>query len=201
MAGDITLREYEDWVHPADALKRAIERFGQRSAIRHLWDALEEGRLQGVAETHQDSTLNHAQRFVFIPIAHWREVGRQGPESFFWPMADLTVSPSLTTYSMKVIDYQGIRFNPRQLEKLIGVPVLQPTTEPKAKGGAPRKEFWDDLWIAIFAQLWDGKLKPTTQSDIERAMLDWAERRGEKLGETTVKKPAQKLFKAYKTWV
>ena len=57
------------------------------------------------------------------------------------------------------------------------------------------------MWVAIFGQLWSNKLVPEKQSDIETAMLDWAEKRGHKLGETTVKKPAQKLFRAYKTWV
>lgn len=129
MAGDLTLREYEDWVRPADALERAIQRFGKRSAIRNLWDVLDDGRLHAVAETASDSTFgNFTQRFVFIPVAHWRAVGQQGPDSFFWLLADLSVSLSPTMYTARVIDYQGIRFNPRQLDKLL---------EPARSAGSP----------------------------------------------------------------
>lgn len=120
MAGDITLEQYEHWVHPADALERAKQRFGQRSAIRHLWDALGDGRLHAVAETRKDGTFSgYTERFVFISAVYWRGVRQQGPESFFWLSADLTVPASPSTYSMSVIEYHGVRFNPRQLEKLL----------------------------------------------------------------------------------
>jgi hypothetical protein len=80
-------------------------------------------------------------------------------------------------------------------------PRSAPATAPAStivptKGGRPAKEFWHDLLIAIFKQIWDGELQPQTQADIERAMLDWASEHGHDLGETSVKVPAKKLFAA-----
>jgi hypothetical protein len=84
-------------------------------------------------------------------------------------------------------------------------PVEEPAENPqptaKHAGGAPRKKFWDDLFIEMFRQLWEGELTPERPSDIGNAMLDWAEKQGHKLGETSVKEPARKLFDAYKSGV
>jgi hypothetical protein len=73
---------------------------------------------------------------------------------------------------------------------------LVPVLREANKGGRPRKEFWDDLLIAIFAQIYEGALTPKSQADLENAMLDWASAHGHQLGETSVKGPARKLFAA-----
>jgi hypothetical protein len=76
-------------------------------------------------------------------------------------------------------------------------PTAEPAVQAK-KGGAPRKEWWDDFWIEICRQIWMGDLTPKTQADLERAMLEWVEnRRDATVGETTIKSAARKLFKAW----
>jgi len=39
-----------------------------------------------------------------------------------------------------------------------------------------------------------GELTPKTQADVERAMLDWVNERGETVAESTVRPMARKLF-------
>jgi hypothetical protein len=112
--------------------------------------------------------------------------------------------------------YYGVRFDPSgvqgllpeqglRLDRKVGTTTTSPPSSaepsppakrPANKGGRPRKEFWDDLLIAIFKQIWDGDLQPQTQADIERAMLDWASDNGHQLSESSVKTPARKLFAA-----
>jgi len=59
----------------------------------------------------------------------------------------------------------------------------------------PRKDFWDDLLIAMFERLWTENWRPKNKTEVENAMLDWAASHGKQLGPTSVKIPAGKLFK------
>ena len=61
-------------------------------------------------------------------------------------------------------------------------------------GGRPRKEWWDNLWCAVWGDVYRGKLKPKRQSDIEKAMLDWAESNGHTVSESVVRPVARKMF-------
>lgn len=70
---------------------------------------------------------------------------------------------------------------------------------PKAKGGRPPAEFWDDMWAAIAAQLYDGTLKPTKQVHIEKAMSDWISGHGHDAGTTTIRGRARRLWDAIST--
>lgn len=100
---------------------------------------------------------------------------------------------------------EALTKKPEEVAVAITSPVtLPPDPTPMAppvafasKSGAPRKEFWDDLFIEIFRQLWLGALTPKRAADVERAMLTWADGKGFKLSETSVKKPARKLFDAW----
>lgn len=66
----------------------------------------------------------------------------------------------------------------------------------RAKGGRPRKPFWDQLWASVAAQLYNGDLKPARQADIERAMHEWLAANGEDAGETAVRAKAKLLWAA-----
>jgi hypothetical protein len=74
-------------------------------------------------------------------------------------------------------------------------PAFAPETSPEQnKGGRPRKEWWDDLWCAVWGLAWRGDLQPKNQADIERAMMAWIEQRGETASESTIKPLARKMF-------
>ena len=75
---------------------------------------------------------------------------------------------------------------------------LQPSTERsgavKWKGGRPPAAFWDEMWSAIAADLYGGKLIPKTQADIERAMAGWIERHGHAADTSTIRLRARPLW-------
>ena len=145
---------------------------------------------------------------VEIPAAHSRATAHHYHGVRFEPLqVAKVIGPAALKPPIKTV-HQGFSVSDpdhqsRAREALRGVP--EPEQEvarpPVNLGGRPSKMFWDDLWVEMFRRLWLGKLTPKTQADIEKAMLEWAKSKGHKLGETTVKKPAQKLFKAYKSEV
>ena len=61
-------------------------------------------------------------------------------------------------------------------------------------GGRPRKEFWDDLWCAVWGQIFRAELIPQRQADIERAMLEWAAVKNHDVSESTIKPLARKML-------
>ena len=52
------------------------------------------------------------------------------------------------------------------------------------------------MWCDIWALVYQGDLKPTSQADVERAMQAWAENSGKSMSEATARPKARKLFKA-----
>jgi hypothetical protein len=66
------------------------------------------------------------------------------------------------------------------------------------KGGRPKADWWEDLWIEICRQLYGGELIPKTQADIERAIHQWISDHGHTAGDTTVRDRASKLWRAIK---
>lgn len=62
------------------------------------------------------------------------------------------------------------------------------------KGGRLPAEFWDDMWAATAAALFDGSLMPKTQADVERAMSTWIEDNGFEAATSTVRGRARRLW-------
>ena len=62
------------------------------------------------------------------------------------------------------------------------------------RGGRPRKDWWDDLWCAVWGEVYRGDLKPKSQADIERAMMSWVIAREESVSESTLKPLARRMF-------
>jgi hypothetical protein len=52
------------------------------------------------------------------------------------------------------------------------------------------------MWCDVWALIYQGDLKPTSQADVERAMQAWAENSGKPMSEATARLKARKLFKA-----
>jgi DNA-binding winged helix-turn-helix (wHTH) protein len=75
-------------------------------------------------------------------------------------------------------------------------PVDQPSAQ--ARGGRPKADWWEDMWVEIARQLYLGALIPKTQADLERAMLQWISDNGKSAGETTVRDRASKLWRVIK---
>ena len=75
----------------------------------------------------------------------------------------------------------------------ISLPDTSATSKPR-KGGRPPSEFWDDMWAAIAASLYNGELQPKSQADVERAMTDWIEGGGFSAAVSTIRARARRLW-------
>lgn len=96
----------------------------------------------------------------------------------------------------------GVRFWAPFLERTVAAEpdVLTATAVPSAissRAGRPRKEFWEDLLVAIFDQLWHGELTPKTQADVEGAMHDWLSANGHDASERSVRQRAKSLWNVW----
>lgn len=96
----------------------------------------------------------------------------------------------------------GVTFRRCDIERLVRslpVEVAAPVNSSGPSvpaGGRPPKSWWDDLWIDIARQLYNGDLKPVRQADIERAMSDWVTANGHDASPSTLKPRAAKLWRA-----
>lgn len=74
-------------------------------------------------------------------------------------------------------------------------PISQSPGRPGPGGRIPQA-WWDDMWCDVWALIYQGDFKPSSQADVERAMLTWAEAKGQSLAEATARPKARKLFQA-----
>ena len=204
MAGEDA--KYQSWVEPAAALERAIKKYGTKpTATEALGNRLRDGLLLSVARntrTKPRDTPEQANQYLILPANVWERV--QGG----WLVQSLWVTGQLDVWfdhGNTRFSCHGVRFDPVGLDEFLGpAPVAPapavaspPTPELVSKhgGGAPSKDFWPDLWIAIAAQLYLGDLKPKKQAELEEAMSAWATLKGKNVGESTIRRHAAKLWK------
>ena len=90
----------------------------------------------------------------------------------------------------------GVYFLAESLSVLLGGGSRQAEGPATAinSGGRPRKEWWDDLWCAVWGDVFRGTLNPKRQSDIEKAMLEWTESNGHSVSESVIRPVARKMF-------
>lgn len=127
-----------------------------------------------------------------VPLWFWDNLtGESGSQD--WERG-LFSGHGRTPEGLFTIALTGVHFEAAALEALLPEkPGSQRESSP-TRGGRPRKEWWDDLWCAIWGQIVHGELTPTSQAEIERAMLNWVEQRGESVAESTVKPLAKKVW-------
>jgi hypothetical protein len=145
-------------------------------------------------------------------------IGWQGEhDDIFWEHGDATFRLGGTTGYGDWTEHRcfDIRFDPASftgkpprvapLEETILVPrkgiPLPESTKAEApernKGGRPRKDFWEDMLVEMFDQLWHGQLIPKTQADIESAMQDWLSLNDYEASERSIRQRAQRLWKVW----
>lgn len=207
--------EVADWLTPKDAADILDQVYNDRFlAKKTLLGRL----LGGMVEAASDhSLINDAGRklsanFILIPDVEWKGIE---PTDSFWKTGDLTYMrrSEVSSHQEMTVSHFGVRFEPRGVRDIIrnAAPPLAKAPPAKIrpgsqaapeitrnKGGAPRKEWWDDFWIATCGKIYEGDFKPKSQADLERAMLDWASTNGHDMSESSAKTAARKLFKAWK---
>jgi len=226
MAGnEFTAADYVEWWTPVQALAYAKRCVGEEGAADAVWQRIIGGAVRAAAAQTSNTVKNQPPSIhplpALIPGHYWADHIANGPD--FWSGDAVFV----VIQGGKVVTVRcfQIRLDPDRLRG--SLPPLQkpkadlpaaapaptvhapstarqgkpdsspPLLSPPRQVGAPRKDFWDDLLVEVFRQLWLGTLTPRRPADIEKAMLAWADDRGFKLGETSVKKPAKKLFEAW----
>lgn len=77
----------------------------------------------------------------------------------------------------------------------VNAPPPDVSTLPANRGGKPLAAHWNDMWSSIAVQLWTGDLKPQSQADVKRAMLDWFNANEIDIGDTAVTERARQLWR------
>lgn len=218
----LTQAEFARWLSPGEAARRVAKSTGDwNGAYRTLIRRADSGKIKMHAETTEWKQGSKGGSFVDygpIPaelISIWEKSSHLGSFSF-WQDGDAELE-TRGGHSMHSVPIRwrlfGIRFDPDGVAKITGgypaealgqappkpTPAITPETVPmsgtaKHAGGAPRKEFWDDLWLAMFEKAWVDNWQPQKAPEIQKAMLNWADERGYELSLGSVKEPAKKLL-------
>ncbi|MEA1072045.1 hypothetical protein [Sphingomonas sp. LY160] len=143
----------------------------------------------------QPDNWSSEEREWDIPEWFWENFTEKGTSSQDWERG-LFAGKGRTPDGVCWITLTGVFFLVESLNTLLPRNAIEAPAAPAAPnpGGRPRKEWWDDLWCAVWGEVHRGELIPKTQADLERAMLAWTESRGESVSESTVKPLARKMF-------
>lgn len=172
-------------------------------AITQLQRELAVRRIVAIADQviWQDNSQTRQAHLLIVPAWVWNIELRM--EDDFWDTGYLERLLPVKGYGIDAsrwIKLYDVRFWPEGLpnpkERTSAPAIEEDRVKSAPKGGRPPKPWWDALWVEIARQLYSGKLKPDRQSDIEKAMLEWASIQGESLSETSARTAARKLFQA-----
>ncbi len=211
----ITAEEFSKWLSPPDALA-FLSHMDWRTARQAIVARAVNGLLRAGAEIATTRYRGQEKRHEFFNIDRviWKRGGNQFYAPTFWSSGDLELEirddETSPVYSQKIaIALFTVRFDRDGLQKMrhstVSDPVRPPTSSnPPApvvqpnkvshKGGRPKKEWWDECWIAIFGQIYRGDLKPKNQAAIESAMADWAVSHGYDASEQSFRARARLLW-------
>lgn len=211
---------FAQWWTPLEALAYAAKCVGPNGAHKALWQLLVGGMITAIASSSSETTGSYPPETTteprFIPQSQWKDFTES--ESDLWTGAYARFWNNRGQRPVVNMAF-GIKFNPNNVRPHLPLPhpvheaeLAAMQTKPRAntaepakppagtanKGGAPRKDWWDDFWIAICGEIYEGNLKPNRQADLEKAMLNWATNHGHDMSEATARKVAKKLFIAWK---
>ena len=133
------------------------------------------------------------EREWVVPDWFWRNFTAAGESSQNWERGNFRGRGS-SPDGNPLMQLTGVHFLKSALE------LLAPNHSPEVveaspnRGGRPRKEFWDEMWCAVWGEVYRGDLKPKNQAELERAMVNWIEGRGESASESTIKPLARKMY-------
>jgi len=155
---EITVEELAVWFTPMEACAYAVSCVGLKGAGDAIWHLLRGGMIEAVA-TSSSMTLKDQAPITdtkpsFIPKRFWKDTSNHGTDLWNGGYARFWIK------SRGGVEYRcfGIKLNPHDVRANLPPPNPalhspkpaetsdQPTLVP-SKGGRPRKDFWDDLWI------------------------------------------------------
>ena len=195
----------ERWVTPKRAVEYAAMCVGAEGAQNAVWQRLQAGLIETTARYRSffgnNTPIEEEWEGVEIARGDWANFVADGSD--LWGAGDAKLY-----WGQMTMLYIGVLLSAADLKSSLPAPTEAATEELKpapaatpvhARGGRPRKDFWDELWVEICVQIYEARLIPKRQADIEKAMLDWAIKHGHDLSEATVRPRAKMLFNRLKT--
>jgi hypothetical protein len=185
----------EEWISAAAAAQLLTPVFkGRYSAQMRICARAHAGLVRARAEHFKLD--KRSENDFDIPKAFWWSEGHEALKQN-WEAGDLD-----TWIEEKHLRAFGVKFLRTDIEKLIPKPppVIEPTAMNAAPGGRPRADWWEDLWVEMCRQIYDGGElnQAKTQADVERVMLDFLAKSNVSPAETTIRPRAKKLWNVIK---
>lgn len=213
----ITAEEYDSWEPIPTAKARVKDRIGYERACTEINRRIAMGSLRAAAR----------ERFTAIGgivlFTEVQDVWRIQKPSFHmdvWTTGSYDVTISRHSSRPTDVQCQAIRVEPAGIDLLLAdaghapnrsvqAPSAPTHVNPdiqafKSKGGAPRKSWWDDLWIEVLREIETGKLTADTFKNaklLEFHLTEIVEKQSEGKffpGESTCQPMAQKILKYLK---
>jgi hypothetical protein len=168
------------WLLPGDALARVQEVIGDRTiAIDTIVGRLRAGLLKAIYERWENTSKKYPLDSEFVSPTWWKHYKSGHESGYVWRTGDLrlyigSVEGSLVETSVYLTFFR-VKIEVSGIEEILAnstaLPGKTSASQPKTenKGGAPRKEWWDDFWIEICRQIWIGDLKPKNQAGLVQA--------------------------------
>ncbi len=200
-ARELSVVSNADWLSAKEARTFVVDHFKLNPALAGagLIDHCKLGFVPARAVLMQRSRNGDTQNFNLevrewdIPSWFWQILTNSGKGTQEWERGLFSAHGS-TPDGVFTYFLAGVHFEAAALEALAP---RKPEARPEVavnRVGRPPKEWWADLFCAVWGQIVQGELTPKNQADIERAMLDWVADRGEIVAESTVKPMARKVW-------
>lgn len=199
---DLSVSSNSAWVSAREARRFMYEQLGANPVVSgaHVLEQCRLGFLPGRAQLYQRSDSGRPERWSVeerewdIPQWFWSAFTREGASSQDWDRCQFNGKGRAPDGSCW-IRLSGVYYLRAPLDAMLAQSNLATEqSSPTNKGGRPRKEWWDELWCAVWGEVYRGELQPRNQADIERAMMAWVESRGEAVSESTIKPLARKMY-------
>lgn len=131
-----------------------------------------------------------------VPVWFWERFTLDGSSSQDWERA-VFAGRGQGPGGYCWITLSAVHFARESLDAMLPAP-SKPVPPSLSTGGRPSASFWDELWCAVWGDVYRGDLKPVRQADIERAMQEWVAANGHDASPSTIRDRARRMFAAYK---
>jgi hypothetical protein len=204
IARSLSVAGNPDWVAASQALRFAIEELGWNQVVAAK-TLIEQGRLGFVtaravrAEATPGSTSprnpHWEEREWDIPDWFWREFTRQDTSSQNWPTGSFA-GRGRGPDDRNAITLSGVHFLKKSLEALRPAGQAKEEKVAAARGPKPRYD-WASAVNTIWARIYDSEFTPTSQADIERALITCLSTGNDGPGESTVRPHAAMIWQKF----
>lgn len=203
IARSVSVVGKDEWLNALAARRFAYERAGINPsfAADAILDACRLGYitaravLMQRADGERPNDWTKQEREWDIPVWFWNDFTEPGSSSQIWERGIFS-GRGRAPDARCSITLTGVYFLAESLSVLLPHAAQKASTSAPVPnpGGRPRKEFWDDLWCAVWGQVFRAELMPKRQADIERAMLAWVVANSHDVSESAIKPLARKMF-------